>query len=1067
MRPAHRLVAAVAVVASVVTATSARAQYFGQNKVQYKHLDFSVIQTEHFDVYYYDEERAAAIDAARMAERAYARLSRILSHRYRERQPIILFASHSEFQQNNVTTIGEGTGGVTEPFRHRVLLPFTGSYADFEHVLQHEIVHQFQFDIFARGRVGAGIQRLISVNPPLWFMEGMSEYLSLGPINAQTAMWLRDAALEGGLPDLEELTWDPRFNPYRFGHALWSYIGERWGEETVGEILHAASVSGVESAFRRTIGVTPEELVDEWHDAVQRTYLPQIAELQKARHVARPLLTRRRSRGTLHISPAISPDGREVAYLSEGGSFFIDLYLADAESGRVKRRLIKSAFSSDFESLRFLNSSGSWSPDGDLFAIAVKRGGADDLVIFDVKRGRVRRRIQVPLSGLTTPSWSPDGRQLVFTGYQGGYSDLFVVNADGTDLRRLTNDKYADLHPVWSPNGDAIAFATDRGPATRLDRLQLAPLSIALLRLSDQRIEVLPGMGGNNINPQWSPDGRGIAFVSDRTGIPNVFLYELEEGAIYQLTDVFTGTSGITPLSPAISWAQLADRLVFTYYEQGEFNVYAVDHPRGLKGRPFDQTAPVPIIASLTEVRPPLRSDTARREPGAGGREEGSGRAMSFSYYRSPTGFRPSADAPLRTDSTPQPRTVREILDSAMASLPDSSEFTYRDYSGALSPDYIVQPSVGYVRDNFGSGIFGGSAISLSDMLGNKRLLLAGQINGRIDESQVLGVFADLSRRVNWAAGFSQDPVFFFSGSELSTDSLGYPELRTRLERFIIRQVFFEAFRPFDRFRRVELSMRVANVTRAALDFVQFYDPAAQAYFLDRRVQELDAANYLQPSLAFVFDNSVPLWVGPFFGRRNRFEYAPALGDWRFHQVLADYRRYDRLGGPFTIATRFLFFGRFGRDDGQFPIFLGIPDLLRGYTAGSLRDNECLTDGGGSISGCSELDQLIGSRLSVFNAELRFPLLRNLGLGFAPVGLPPVEGAVFLDAGLAWNAGNQVVLKRDPSAFKSEVRTPLFSTGISIRANVLGIMIVRADYAKPLSRSGIGAYWTLSLGPTF
>ena len=112
---------------------------------------------------------------------------------YRERQPIILFASHTEFQQNNVTDIAESVEGVTDPFRHRVMLPFTGAYKDFEHVLQHEMVHQFQFDIFARGQIGAGLARLAMVQPPLWFMEGMAEYLSLGPIDAITGMWLRDA----------------------------------------------------------------------------------------------------------------------------------------------------------------------------------------------------------------------------------------------------------------------------------------------------------------------------------------------------------------------------------------------------------------------------------------------------------------------------------------------------------------------------------------------------------------------------------------------------------------------------------------------------------------------------------------------------------------------------------------------------------------------------------------------------------------------------------------------------------------------------------------------------------
>ena len=140
-------------VASFVFATPAAAQYFGRNKVQYRHLAFRLVATEHFDIHYYEDEEEAAVDAARMAERAYARLSRVLNHQYRERQPIILFASHSEFQQNNVTEIGEATGGVTDAFRHRVMLPFTGSYAEFEHVLTHELVHQFQYDVFARGRI--------------------------------------------------------------------------------------------------------------------------------------------------------------------------------------------------------------------------------------------------------------------------------------------------------------------------------------------------------------------------------------------------------------------------------------------------------------------------------------------------------------------------------------------------------------------------------------------------------------------------------------------------------------------------------------------------------------------------------------------------------------------------------------------------------------------------------------------------------------------------------------------------------------------------------------------------
>ena len=106
---------------------------------------------------------------------------RLLQHQFREKKPIIVFASRGDFAQSNVFgDLGEGTGGVTDPLRQRMAQPLTGDYRSFEHVLMHEMVHQFQFDIFSRGRAGANLQTLAQVNPPLWYMEGMAEFLSLG-----------------------------------------------------------------------------------------------------------------------------------------------------------------------------------------------------------------------------------------------------------------------------------------------------------------------------------------------------------------------------------------------------------------------------------------------------------------------------------------------------------------------------------------------------------------------------------------------------------------------------------------------------------------------------------------------------------------------------------------------------------------------------------------------------------------------------------------------------------------------------------------------------------------------
>jgi Tol biopolymer transport system component len=1040
------------------------AQYFGQNKVQYRTFDFKIIQTEHFEVYYYPEERAAALDAARMAERGYARLSRILHHQFQGRKAIILYASGSDFQQTNVTDVGgEGVGGVTEFFKHRMVLPFTGSYADLEHVLQHEMTHQFQFDVYSRGRPGAGVQTLISVAPPLWFMEGMAEYLSLGPINPETAMWLRDASLEGHLPTIEEMTYDPNIFPYRYGHALWSYIGEKWGDEVIGEILQASASSGVENAFKRALGLTLDELSADWRDAVQTTFLPQLGDHYRARRVAQATLTRKRSRGRIFLAPALTPDGREMAFFGDQGGFFIDLFLADAETGRVKRRLVKSTINKNYESLRFINSAGTFSPDGRFFALAAKRRDRDDLVILDVKRGREDRRIKIPLNGLQTPSWSPDGRQLVFTGYDGGLSDLFIVNRDGTGLRRLTSDKYADLHPAWSPDGKTIAFVTDRGGDTDFEHLRFGNMRIALFHLDAGTIELLGHMEhGKNIDPAWAPDGRSLAFVSDRTGISNIFLYDFGDGNIYQLTNLYTGVQGITPLSPVMTWARQADRLAFVYYEEGQFSVYSIENPRSLLA------ARDSVAASAS---PPA---IAASSAGPGGTPERPNEARSV--YRTPGGFRPSASPqPAESLATgASPVSVRQLLDSATLALPDTSEFTLRPYHVRFTPDYVARPTVGYQRDNFGRGFFGGTAVALSDMLGNRTIVLSAAINGRISEAQFLGVYVNQARRLNWATGYSQDPYYFYGGYQddvVATPggSPGDSSFRRTfiIRRFVIRDLFAETYYPFTRFSRVELGVHGVNVSDATLALSDYYQYLGNGVVggpqgtLDSTAHN-PSISFAQPSIALVHDNSLFGYTGPFAGSRSRFQVSPTLGDWKFVTLLGDYRRYLFLR-PFTLAVRGMLFGRFGRDAEQFPIFLGTTELIRGYTAGSMRDHEC----GGSFSGCAEIQQLVGSKVAVGNIELRFPLTRSLVLGLLPVGFPPIEGALFYDAGVAWSAGDTLKLSRKAGDDPLLVRAPLRSWGGSIRANLFGYVILRLDLTKPLDRRYTKSYWTVSLGPTF
>ena len=1064
---------------TAVTAAPAGAQYFGQNKVQYESFDFKVIATEHFDIYFYEREREAATDIARMAERSYAQLSRVLNHQFKERKPIVVYASHSDFVQTNATAgeVGEGTGGFTDFLKHRNIFPLTGSYAESEEVLMHEMVHQFQYDIWSGGKAGSGLSTLVAVNPPLWFVEGMAAYLSRGPYDTETSMILRDAALEGKLPSIDQMANDPRIFPYRFGQALLSYIGERWGDEAIGAVLQSSRVGGLEAAFRRTLGLSQQQLSDQWRDAVLRKYLPEIGDRVKARSMAQGLLTERASDGTLHLAPALSPDGKRVAYFSEADFYFVDLYLADGETGKRIRRLFKSTFSSNYETFRFINSAASFSPDGRFIAVAGKRGPRDEILILDVQRNRQVGRIKPGLDGVTTPSWSPDGSELVFTGYVGGISDLFTVRRDGSNMRRLTNDKYAEFHPVWSPDGKSIAFSTDRGPDTNFETLETGNWRIGLYDLAMSSVRVLDRMDiGRNVSPQWSPDGRSLAFVSDRNGVNNVFLYDLDGAQVYQLTNFYSGVQGITPLSPVLSWARGADRIAFVYYENGKYDVYSIDNPRALKRQPFVPITPAQYaLLASTSAATPVAGPAVAAAPGdTAARPAQQGVGVGGSLYRSQQGFRSAGQlAPGDTARRAGPVSIVALLDSATLALPDTSEFSEHPYRVRFSPDYVSRPSIGYTRDNFGRGFFGGSTIALSDMLGNHQLVFSGYVNGSLVESQILAAYANLSNRINWAVGVSQEPYFFLEPSEIRVGE-PFPNENTfvtNIRRIVLRQAFGQAAYPFSRFRRLEASLRTVNVTDDNLEIREPYDPVTGFPTEEPSLVTVDrpGATYVQPAVAMVHDNTVFGYTGPLLGRRWRFEGAYNVGTWRFSQLTADYRRYDQVTGPIVFATRVLYFGRIGRDAEQFRLFAGTTELIRGHTSGSYRREECIDgDDAGTSTGCVELDRLVGTQIALGSAELRFPVLTPQLFKSLPLGIPPIEGALFYDVGLAWDENSTLRWKhengddRDPS-----VRVPLHTIGASLRMNLLGFVVLRLDHARPLNRPGVGGLWTLSLGPAF
>jgi len=1071
--------AALALAISAIATPLHAQEYFGQNQVQYDRLRWRVIETEHFLVHYYPEIADVAPDAARMAERSYARLSRLMAHQFREKKPILIFGSSGDFAQSNVFgDLGEGTGGVTDALRQRMAQFFGGDWASFEHVLQHEMVHVFQFDIFSRGRAGAGLQNLAMVNPPLWFMEGLAEYFSIGQHHAWTDAWVRDAVVNNSLPTIQQMTERPdKYFPYRYGLSVWQYVGTRWGDEVIGEIMNAVPSLGIDRAFRRELGMGLDELSADWKQAMQAQFLPTVAQLQRPRSFAEVLLSQRRtgSIANLFVAPALSSDGKFITYIGYGrllrGEVFPEMYLANAETGDRITRLVKTTTNPDFEQLRYIYSQPSFSPDGSTLAFTGQRGGRDVLYLLDMKSRKVTRRFDFELDQILSPSFSPDGRRIVFSGMRRGSSDLYVVSLDAPGFTQLTKDQYGDLQPQWSPDGRTIAFSSDRGPDTDFEILRIGDWKISLLDLETQKVRVVDGQGGRNLNPQWSPDGSSLIYISDRTGTANLFLYELGNNEHYQLTNVLGAITAVAEQSPAISWAREADLLAFVYYEQTEHAIWKVKNPRSLKGKPYRD----PLVVARGNEASAVPAPAVNLDPTAHLRRGvvGDSAAARQSFYRPATGgtARMSANLPASvTARLSEQVSVEALLDSFDFNLPDTTRFSERRYSAKLTPEYVSQPSIGYQQGGFGQGTFGGTTIVLSDLLGDRRLAMSGAINGQLSDAQVFVGYTSLGRRLQYTTGVIQQPIYLLSNFTQQLVGDNQIQETQEITRLVLRQVFAAGLYPLNRFTRFELGARFQNVDQQVFGFsrVVDYNFGFASNFERGSTRNVASANTIAPYLAFVTDNTMFGMTGPISGKRVRLELEPSVGTWQFTEYLADARSYiPILFNYVTFATRFTANLAVGRDEARFPKWIGRPDFVRGYNRedfGSVGCTGLPTDDGSS---CNSVE-LIGSRVAFANAELRFPIIRSYGgrTGFLG-GLPPVDGLFFGDAGVAWSDGQSVTLRRPENYDFATQRALLTSYGFGIRMNLFNIAIIRWDWAVPAARPGAQGFGTWFFGMSY
>jgi len=1053
---------------------------FGKNKVEYDNYTWKYLEIPHFNVYFHQDQAALPRISSQWVENAYDVLSADFKFRFKKQIPLILYGSMNDFERTNVIPdlLPEGVGGFTTQMKNRIVVPFDGSYEELRHVLHHELVHGFQNTLLF-DQLGSSLMSGSEMSMPLWFAEGMAEFLSTG-WNSEADMFLMDAAIFGSVPPPGPQL--DGYMAYKGGQSFLYFTASSLGDTIFSKMLKRFGESkNVERAFKDVYGNTIEELGEQWRFQLKQIYWPEIGRRQDPAKIGKALTSHGKDHDNFNLKPRISPDGTKIAYFSDLKDFTRILIVN--RSGKVLEEISESGFAGSFESFHPFRTGVCWAPSSDRIAFVTENKGKDELRIIDIAQKKLVRTFRPGLSSVCSPDWSPDGKSIVFCGVDKDFCDLFLCDVQSGMITRLTNNILFESDPRFSRDGKSIVFSAQdtSGTALRKSNIQKRPvIDLFSLNLADGSATRLTHGPSNKKSPCFSPDGVSILYVSDQNGIDNLYVAPLSApDSAKPLTDIIGGCQ-----NP--DWARDSNTVVYCLFQKSGWDIWQIDDPlHKLKNRDLVLTK---WAASLRDTSvhffEPFDSSEGQKKRLADSLEtmkkkHRTGKGPKVSADTRPingTGSIQVEDTSHSTlnetnlvkhDSLHNPRAVpadssvmKNLSEKGVSNKKDSVQtptiinfdsIATRPYRVIFKPDMIMLGAG--VDTYYGSGYAGEAVAVFSDLLGNHQITVAADIQGDLaDYTHIFASYLNLEHTINYGIGafYNRD----YTSSSVFGDSLYFDT-----DAGIILTVSC----PFSLVSRLELDVNYQNL---------FREPYVYTGTLDKDTGSANLTyNILIPTLSYVYDDILWGMTGPLNGTRSQavIEFSPPVKHVNdaFLSFDLDFRRYFHLFKRFVWANKVAFGSSVplgGAQSSARKYFLGGDENWLTYETNeagyrSNINNFFYSDIIVPFRGWNYLD-LIGTKYAVVNTEFRFPFIKEFSIAWPlQFALRYVNGAVFADIGNAWNKEDEFKNIPLPKHIYGGV-------GYGLRAN-LGIFVVRYDYAwktdwntfldSPISYVSLGA----------
>ncbi len=845
--------------------------YYGKNLVKYDDFEWHIYETDHFEIFYYPELEEHLARVAGYAESAYAQISADLTHDLATLVPLVVFKTHSEFEQQNIARglVTAGVGAFAEPFGQRIALPIDEPPDLLYRLITHELTHQFAFDIIPRSMVRQGI--------PLWVDEGLADYMA-GVWRPLDLMAVRDAALSDTLPAMSEFViggqgTSPRL-VYNLGHAAFEFIEERWGKEGIRQFLFALRktvIGGGVDIYEDAFDLPAEDFDAEFERYISdrfQAFRDKERPDDYGRNLAPdPIETRYPAVYSIEPSPSGDLIAGMVINIKDRE---YDIVLFSSETGDVVSNLTEG-FDQDlgFESIALPGARWnqvpwmSWSEVDDRLAYFVRKNKYRSLVLQNVVTREVEEIINLDtVDAPESPDISPDGRTVVFSALQRAVGDIYLLDIDTQEVTNLTEDDFADYAPTFSPDGSFLVYLARISGNNKLFKLDLETKDKTQLTFGTfsegaaQFIDDHTLVFSSTATDPLVPVDPNVAANGD---IFNVWTIDLNNGELRQFTDTATGN-----VSTVVLRGEDETRIAFVTYFKGEYGVHTIVRDEPLyTASTTDYGEPGPIIDFQAPLTHTVISANARRK----GRFE------------------------------------KMFLDG--------------------------NPPINVGVTNSGD-ISGATAISFSDVLGDQSFTFYALSFAQY--RTFAGSYTNLSGRIQFALqGFSQES-FFYGNSGFFSPGLAFLSRDQALAVTTTRGGSAFGIYPLDRFRRLELSAGLFHSNERFNDpaLQQQANLFQQAQFGTADLFRNGAS--MPVGVAFIQETTVFREFGPIAGNTMRFgyQYAPSFGPFLGKQTVdADARYYLRLRETGLLALRGRAFMSFG-DFPDFTYFGGNSDM-RGY----------------------------------------------------------------------------------------------------------------------------------------